>query len=145
MPITMPIRAVTLSPHCAWAIVTGHKPEEHRLRRIHHRGALLIHAGCKAPDPFLADGTPVPPNLPRGVILGVAELMDCVERERGFAWIMTNPRRFVSPITCPGNLGLWVPREMTVSCARCYAAQPVDALTEPFTCQRCGRTNSAVL
>ena len=139
------IRALTLYPHFAWAIITGRKTKEYRSRRTHYRGAVLIHASCKAPAPFLPDGTPVPRNLPRGAIVGAAEIVGCEEEEGDFAWHLATPRRFPSPIPCKGNLGLWVPRAVTVSCDRCNAEQPIESLTEAFTCRRCGRQNAPPL
>jgi len=145
MPIANGIRALTLYPHFAWAIVNGRKSSEYRSRRTHYRGAILVHASCKAPDPFLPDGTPVPPNLPRGAILGAAEIVGCEGEYNDWEWLLANPRRFVHPIPCKGQLGLWVPRAVTVSCEGCNAEQAIESLTEGFTCRRCGRKNAAPL
>jgi hypothetical protein len=146
MPVTPAIRALTLYPHFAWAVITGRKTKEYRSRRTHYRGVVLIHASFKAPEPFLPDGTPVPSGLPRGALVGAAEIVGCEEDEwGGFAWLLANPRRFGRPIPCKGNLGLWVPRAIEASCSGCYCCQPIQSLTEPFICWRCGRANPAVL
>lgn len=106
----------------AWLIVNGIKDVENRSRPIRYRGPILIHAGLSTHE--LSDDNirhlsriahrkiPID-SLMFGGIVGVAEIVDCVEKsdspwkmEAHWAWVMANPR--VLPFkACRGALGLF--------------------------------------
>jgi hypothetical protein len=48
------------------------------------------------------------PSLPRGVILGTVELVDCrPDPGGGYRWVLRDPRPFPHPIPAKGNTGLY--------------------------------------
>ena len=85
------MKAITIHPVWAWAIVHGHKPVENRTWRTRHRGPLLIHASADSPAARRSDaaarsaleamGVRVPPEekIARGAIVGAVEVYDVVE------------------------------------------------------------------
>ncbi len=105
----------------AWLIVNGFKDVENRPRRTHYRGPLLIHVGLNRSalnqrrQNAIAKrhGVRFPDEVDIGGIVGVVEVVDCVENHpspwfiRGnFAWVLANPRRL--PFReCKGQLGLF--------------------------------------
>ena len=117
------LRALSVHQPWAWLIVSGVKDIENRLRRTHHRGPLLIHAGLSLDDYTEENvkwvkrkhGISVPLELDFGGIVGVADVIDCVESLRPawfngpFGWVLANPRR-VKFRRCKGALGLFRPK-----------------------------------
>jgi ASCH domain len=115
----------------AWLIVSGLKDIENRPRRTHHRGPLLIHAGLSL-DSYTEEnvewlkkkyGVQIPFELDTGGIVGVVDVIDCVEshgsrwfNEGNFGWELANPRRLEFR-ECRGSLGFFRPKigKMTMS------------------------------
>jgi hypothetical protein len=114
--------ALSVRQPWAWLIVNGFKDIENRSRRTHHRGPLLIHAG-RSLDDYTEDniewvkgkhGISVPLEMDTGGIVGVVDVIDCVESHKSkwfngpFGWVLANPRclRFRQ---CKGALGLFQP------------------------------------
>ena len=95
-------------PH-ANLILTGKKVEEFRSWRTHHRGPLAIHAASTLDRDSFADRPELDPKrVKRGVILGVVDVVDCVEEVYGgYAFVLANPRWLREPITMKGKLGLF--------------------------------------
>ena len=107
----------------AWLIVSGYKNIENRPRRMNYRGPLLIHAGLSraacSEETFAwikkRFGVSIPPNLQTGGVVGIAEVVDCVEKHRskwfdpgGFGYVLTKPRRLPFR-ACKGQLSLFKP------------------------------------
>jgi ASCH domain len=120
--------AITVRQPWAWLIVNGVKDVECRSRPIRYRGLLLIHAGLSV-DGFEQNVNwvskryriSVPNELERGGIVGVVEVIDCVEShkskwfEKGsFGWVLANPRRLKFR-PCKGALSFFRPRFLTVN------------------------------
>jgi hypothetical protein len=123
-----------------FAIFHGGKDVENRPRRSHHRGPLLIHASAsitreEAEDfrdfiqhqgirgPWCAGRNAM--DLPTGVILGVVDMVDCVEASDSRWWmgpygyVLANPRPFATPIPAKGALGFWrVPERLLATVER---------------------------
>jgi hypothetical protein len=115
--------ALSVRQPWAWLIVKGVKDIENRPRRTHYRGPLLIHAGLGL-DGYTESiewvernhGISVPSELETGGIVGVVEVIDCVESHKSkwfkkgnFGWVMANPH----PLKfrrCKGALGLFRPK-----------------------------------
>lgn len=88
------MRALSIRQPWAWLIVNGHKPVENREWSTSFRGPLVIHAGVtltrryytEVLDSLRAGQLPGAAELPaydqleRGGIVGMAELVDCVEQ-----------------------------------------------------------------
>ena len=107
----------------AWLIVNGFKEIENRPRRMNYRGPLLIHAGLSR-DAYTEEniawikrrfGVQVPMELDTGGIVGIVEVVDCVEKHRskwfekgGFGYVLTKPLRLTYR-PCKGQLSLFKP------------------------------------
>lgn len=134
-------KILTVQGPWAWAIIHGPKRVENRTWRVNYRGPLYIHAGrsrawdARAREILEGVGAAVPPGdeLPRGVIVGVVDLVDCADYPdrpgRGrmlpamdddpyrlagdpladgpVCWILRNPRPLARPVPCLGHQGLW--------------------------------------
>ena len=102
-----------------WAslIVQGIKDVENRSWRTHHRGPVLIHASQRQDEITEKElkrryGIEMPKRLPKGSVIGVADIVDCVEEHPskwfdgdGFGFVLKNPRR-VRFQRWSGQLGL---------------------------------------
>lgn len=141
------MKALTIIQPWASLIALGEKKIETRSWRTKYRGPVLIHAGksvdhdiCKT-NPFSAalvdHGIIFQQDMPTGVILARAEIVDCVEIGLGtdppnriaylkngkkvtgnefsfgdyspgrFAWILDNIQPLKEPIPAKGQLSLW--------------------------------------
>jgi hypothetical protein len=104
--------ALSVRQPWAWLIVNGVKDIENRPRRTHHRGPLLIHASLSR-DGYTENiewverkhGISVPLELDTGRIVGVVDVIDCVESHKSkwfqkgkFGWVMANPHHLVSSL-----------------------------------------------
>src|SRR6266550_7295764 len=109
---------ITLRQPWASAVFYARKDIENRTWATPYRGRLWIHAG-KNParqDARLEErrGLWLPEEpLPRGVILGCVELVDCVRRadspwaRRGhYHWLLSRPMRLKRSVPRNGELGL---------------------------------------
>jgi hypothetical protein len=110
---------LTVRQPWASAIFVGGKDVENRKQRTHFRGRLWIHAGLHAsrrePDRWAERrGIWLPEEpLPRGVILGCVQLVDCVEESNSpwaipgnFYWLLRKPMLLKRPVPHTGSLGI---------------------------------------
>jgi len=117
------LKAITVKPVWAWAIIHAGKNIENRSWRTQIRGSVAIHASKNLTRSEYEESKqqlprrwrkelPAYEDLPRGVIIGVAELVDCVTESKSpwfngdFGFVLQNQRP-VKPIPCPGALGFW--------------------------------------
>lgn len=137
------MKTLTLTQPWATLVAIGAKHIETRSWYTSYRGPLAIHAAKGFPpsaielcleEPFAtvldAAGVRRPRNLPRGAIVAVVDLVDCLETGYivlppepelsfgdftfgRFAWMMENARRLKTPLPCRGALGLWEGPEIT--------------------------------
>lgn len=125
------MKAISIRQPWAWAIVDAGKRVENRPRRWNYRGPILIHAskgvtrneyqraaiyiqGVHARFMLGGPRIEVPPleALDRGGIVGIAELVDCVDNcdDNWFVGPWGLVLRNVRPVAfkpCPGALGLF--------------------------------------
>jgi hypothetical protein len=119
--------ALSIRQPWAWLILHGGKRIENRPRRSHYRGIFMLHAslGCTraeykravwfAHECGFAGRVPLLDELPRGGVVGVARLTDCVEAstspwfvgEFGYVLDDVRPLPFVP---CNGALGFFRPK-----------------------------------
>jgi hypothetical protein len=90
------MKALTLRPHWAWFVVTGHKDMENRSWPTRLRGRIWIHASSSPVTKAEYDGFeticrqrriksyPERDGFQTGGIVGSIEIMDCVDRSRSF-------------------------------------------------------------
>ena len=80
-------KAISINQPWAWCIVNGYKPVENRDWKTKFRGRVLIHAGLKFDSAgydwikSTFPNIPLPPKkeIERGGIVGMAEIIDCVD------------------------------------------------------------------
>jgi activating signal cointegrator 1 len=133
------MRALTLWQPWAQLVAVAEKKWETRSWWTSHRGELAIHASAAMPKeareacgaPFIREaleamGYPLGFELPRGCIVAVVDVKDCIEispgipeglseQEKAFgiyetgrrAWRLSNVRRLISPVPCAGRQQLW--------------------------------------
>lgn len=133
------MKALSIRQPWAWLITHGFKPVENRTWKTEHRGELLIHAGKEfdqagldwvlAHFPQMASRLPVTYHM--GGIVGVAEVVDCVQAHT--SGYFTGPYGLVLRNAKPlqfrefkGQLGLFnVPDELLAS--QVHTASPAEA------------------
>jgi hypothetical protein len=112
-----PMKALSIQQPWAWAILFAGKDIENRTWNTHYRGEIVIHA----PASFQSFARwprsvprPDPEALHLRAILGVADLVDVVERSRSrwwlggpFGFVLANPRPLAETIPCKGNSSFW--------------------------------------
>jgi len=122
-----PVKALTVRPPWAWAVIYGGKDVENRRWRTTFRGPLLIHAG-KDPDPdgsgsllwTMADpeafGHPKAAWEARGAIIGLVFLADVLTDSPSrwavpgwYHWVFEFPFPIAPPLPSGGRQGLWSP------------------------------------
>lgn len=128
------MKALSLRQPWAYLVCAGIKPVENRTWRTRWRGPVAVHAAWQPDEVYIhrfADllaGLDLPDDLPRGGIVGVVSIVDCVERcdspwfcgRVGF--VLASPRA-LPRIECRGLPGLFtLPDEV--------AARVVAALEE---------------
>ena len=117
-PMMRDLRALSVAQPWAWLICGGFKDVENRSWRTSYRGPLLIHAGMKvrSADAVQLNGIVPPEELQPGGIVGIADLVDCLEESSspwfdgtGYGWVLRSPRqlRFRK---CKGSPGLFRPQ-----------------------------------
>ena len=82
------MKAITIHPVWAWAIIHGHKPVENRTWHTRHRGRLAIHASAESSRSRRSDaeareilasiGVTVPDEIPTGAIVGTVAVVDSI-------------------------------------------------------------------
>lgn len=115
-------KAISIQQPWAWLIANGHKDIENRTWPTKYRGLIYIHASRSAPhDQYfeakkIADkqGIELPDyqDLPRGGIIGRAEIVDCVQTS-GSPWFfgpygfVLDKQSLVGFMRGPGQLGIF--------------------------------------
>jgi len=120
------MKALTLRPVWAWAVIFGGKNVENRAWKTDYRGPLIIHAGSSH-GPTAEDDVrevercacvTMPDEIEVGAAIGMVELVACMrDGPHGtcespwalpglYHWVLRNPRTIV-PVNCKGKLRLW--------------------------------------
>ena len=124
------LKAISLRQPWAEEIMLGEKTEEYRCTPTQHRGPIYIYAsrGRLDSEQEIDWGQEHGINvdaLPRGVIVGTVEIVDCREEDEGlFVWTLANAQRLPTPIACvvipwrlQRPLGRATPSPMSSACA----------------------------
>ena len=92
------IRALSIRQPYAERILRGEKQFEFRSWPTNYRGKVYIYA-AKTPVNLPGHHDPLDPlTLPRGVIVGTMEIVDCQKGEKYFEWRLANPIRLDTPL-----------------------------------------------
>ena len=92
------MRALSIRQPYAEQILRGGKRVEYRSRPTRIRERFYIYAAIR-PGPtheFESLGLE-PGDLPTGVILGTADLVDCTKGRKGYEWHLRDPARLSKP------------------------------------------------
>ena len=92
------MRALSIRQPYVEQILRGTKRIEYRSRSTQIRGRFYLYAS-RSPGPideFESLGVE-PGDLPTGVIVGTAELVDCTKGGRFYEWHLRDPRRLARP------------------------------------------------
>jgi len=98
-------------PHADRIIFRG-KNIENRTWRTNFRGTVAIHASMKF-DTYAKLSKKENEEMARGVIVGVVDVVDCVDKHKSkwfggpIGFVLKNPRPLPKPIPCKGALGFW--------------------------------------
>ena len=120
------MKAISIRPPWAWAILHAGKDIENRTWNTKIRGTIAIHASQSMSRPYyesaievigkLAPGAKIPnyEAMVRGAIVGLVELVGCEERTKSkwhvrdhYGFLLANPRVLREPIPCNGRLSFW--------------------------------------
>lgn len=135
------MKALTVRPPWAWALIYGGKDVENRTWSTKYRGPIAIHAGQRRDrfaeqDPLIVEARekyPTDRYLELGMILGVVGLFEVHEagtngctaenpcspwaqfsKEREvFHWRVMSPMPVEERLRASGALGLWIPSDDT--------------------------------
>lgn len=92
------IRALSIRQPYAERILRREKKVEYRSWPTRYRGKVYIYA-AKSPVNLPGHHDPLDPlKLPRGVIVGTMEIVDCVRGEKYFEWLLADVVRFATPL-----------------------------------------------
>jgi predicted transcriptional regulator len=104
-------RALSIRQPFVELILTGRKTAEYRSKKTHKRERVYLYASKVVNDveEYPYDRALL---LPRGLIVGSVDIVDCEETKDGYAWMLKNPRRYKAPINAMGTPqpGFWFPR-----------------------------------
>jgi hypothetical protein len=121
------MKAISIRQPWAWAILHAGKDIENRDWPTRFRGTVAIHAAkgmeryeynefCELQANIFAAGfgsdviVPAFDSLPRGSIVGVVDIVDCVTRSGSpwffgeYGFVLANSRALVEPVPCRGAL-----------------------------------------
>jgi ASCH domain len=113
------MRALSIKQPWSHAILRHGKDVENRSWSTNYRGPMLIHAS-KKPDAdavarLTAEGYEIPNDLQTGGIVGVVDVIDCVQNHPSrwavdgeWHWVLANARPLPFK-PCNGRLGLFDP------------------------------------
>ncbi|QLE54976.1 ASCH domain-containing protein [Nostoc sp. TCL26-01] len=103
------LKAISLHPPYAYAIIRRLKHEEYRSKPTKRKGWILIHASkSTASDDCFQQYGINPANIKRGAIIGACKIISC--RQAGFdnyAYQLSEAFEFRIPIDCAGSQSIF--------------------------------------
>ena len=122
------MKVLTIKEPWASLIIEGYKKYEFRSWKTNYRGKILIHAGMSIEKEILERFKNYDIDVQKGMIIGEAELVDCIKvtpefqneliktdktvygrsnHAEDYAWKLENVVKYDKPIPAKGQLGLW--------------------------------------
>lgn len=122
------MKVLTIKEPWATLIIEGYKKYEFRSWKTNYRGKILIHAGLSLEKDQLEKFKDYNLECSKGMIIGEAELVDCIlvtdefDKElksidpivygnsghvQNYAWKLENVKKYDEGIPVKGKLGLW--------------------------------------
>lgn len=103
------LKAMSVHPPYAYAIVRGLKDEEYRSKATNRKGWILIHASkSTASDECFAEYGINPGSIKRGAIIGAYKITGC--RQAGYnnyVYQLAEAFEFKTPIDCTGSQSIF--------------------------------------
>lgn len=98
------LKAISIHPPFAYAIVQGLKLEEYRSKPTNRKGWILIHASkSTASDEYFKEYGINPSNIKRGAIIGACKILTCVQTGFSeYAYHLSEAFEFKNPVDCIG-------------------------------------------
>jgi hypothetical protein len=106
------MKALSVQQPYADKIIFDGKDIENRTKRTNFRGTVAIHASLKLHSNAKLSNKVVE-EMVRGAIIGVVDVVDCVEKHKSrwfggpYGYVLKNPRPLKEPIPCKGKPGVW--------------------------------------
>jgi hypothetical protein len=106
------MKALSVQQPYANKIIFHGKDIENRTRCTSFQGTVAIHASMKL-HPNAKLSKKAKDELVRGAIVGVVDVVDCVDNHKSkwfigpYGYVLKNPRPLATPIPCKGMLGFW--------------------------------------
>lgn len=120
------MKAISIRPPWAWAIMHAGKDIENRTWRTNTRGTVAVHASKNMTRPYyewackeikrLAPRVKIPPYeaIARGAIIGLVDIISCEEYPKSkwhvakhYGFGLANARPLQKLISCNGRLNFW--------------------------------------
>jgi hypothetical protein len=120
------MKAISIRPPWAWAILHAGKDIENRTWKTKMRGTIAVHASQTMSRPSyesaveqirkIAPGVTLPTfeAMVRGAIVGLVDLVGCDELTKSkwhvrdhYGFLLAHPRVLREPIPCNGRLSFW--------------------------------------
>lgn len=119
------MKALTIKQPFASLIINEYKKYEFRTWKTNYRGKIYIHAGLGISKEDIIRFETYNLDYTLGAIIGEAEIIDCIlvdeefknkilqenkevyKNGSGYAFVLTNIKKYEKPIYCKGKLGLW--------------------------------------
>jgi hypothetical protein len=99
MPKPFRNRALSFRQPYAEAILRGKKTIEYRTFPTNVRGLVYIYASMTLEPPAEYKRHRInSEQAPRGVIVGIVEIMDCQGEDGSYEWLLANAKRLPKPI-----------------------------------------------
>ena len=103
------LKAISIHPPFAYAIVQGLKQQEYRTQPTNRKGWILIHASkSTASDEYFREYGINPSTIKRGAIIGACKIISCLQA--GFdqyAYELSDAFEFKTPIHCAGSQSIF--------------------------------------
>ena len=120
------MKALSIRPPWAWAILHAGKDVENRTWKTNTRGTIAVHASQTMSRLYYDQAleeikktalrSKVPPydDMVRGAIVGLVDIIGCEQRTKSkwhikgnYGFVLANPRVLREPIPCNGRLSFW--------------------------------------
>ena len=120
------MKALSIRPPWAWAILHAGKDIENRTWKTSMRGTIAVHSSQTMSRTYYeraveeikktAPRAKVPPydEMVRGAIVGLVDITDCKDQTESkwhisdnYGFVLANPRVLREPIPCNGRLNFW--------------------------------------
>lgn len=126
------MKTLTIKEPWCTLIINGYKQYEFRSWKTKYRGKILLHAGMTLEKDNASRFKEYNLNYSKGLIIGEADLTDCIEvtdefentlfkenplvyakskHKRKYAWKLENVKKYDKPISIKGKLSLWECKE----------------------------------